>query len=990
MYIQVIAQEGVESSNPIVPPPNVILPSPQSLAFEKYINHAITEYNGLPEISIPLYEIEIKGLKIPVCLNYHASGIQYWQNDGEIGAGWSLSVGGYRIIRRINGKDDFIHDYYSNDSLSIYSGNQYDFDRYLEQIKLKRHNLLSLPMFEDMPSKYIDGEYDLFTYMTPSTSGHFIITERNLTTRTYIAKNLEHKLDTILFFADNIPFPTYTLAGELIDENGFRYHFGNTNKDGHFALEGYWDHEGDGSATGWLLKTIQSPYGDSVQFDYKQYYCISPRFDGFTTNALTYTEAYCMYPYPPTGDIPPPPPSTGRKDLTSALLSKNTTWAQYVMSITGVNENIEFIREKKDSAANTGNLLKEILIRSKDGQLIKKITLVQDIMFTKGSTVQENGEEPWHYILRSVKIGDGTAIEKEYTLDYHRPQGRGASPDYWNYYAFNRRNVGQELFIPTGLKNVEVNVNLVFQNGCMFNRKTIGSINGMNKFFINRSVDEINQKSFSLKRITFPTGGYTEYEYEPNSNQQDVGAPGQRVKKIISCANPNLPATVTLFEYGSGYGKKMYDEFFMVDQSHTTIVPYQVGMLAILYLKLKNHAKIFSNNMSRGNIPADAFNVQYSKVTTRQLNGENQITSNGKIVSTYDIERNYLADQEYLVEHKAGGKPLLRNRKIYDAKDTLLQEEDYSYELTKTEVYNNMYVDRYLYFNYEKNDRLTPRNPTVNDYDTYPYLHTDFGSHSGFYFYNDYNISTGRYLPVSKITTLYTGNSNVVRTENYTYNSRNQLTKTSETTSQGATLEKELSYPANGSWLIAKHNMYNAIQQEITKYNNQETKRIRYNYPNSSLRRPLPESVDYSSTGEDNFTREMDYLYDQSNGNLIQHTGRSGLPVSYLWGYNNQYPIAKVVGATYEELAAVIGTTSIQNRRVYSELNPVFTRLRNGLPQAQVYGYIYKPLVGITAEVGSDGLTTHYSYDNFGRLYQVLDNIKNIINQYQYHYKTSD
>ncbi|GHV39125.1 hypothetical protein FACS1894179_03540 [Bacteroidia bacterium] len=48
------------------------------------MNHTINEYAGTPDIQIPLYEIEIKGMKIPIVLTYDASGIKYKQFDGRV------------------------------------------------------------------------------------------------------------------------------------------------------------------------------------------------------------------------------------------------------------------------------------------------------------------------------------------------------------------------------------------------------------------------------------------------------------------------------------------------------------------------------------------------------------------------------------------------------------------------------------------------------------------------------------------------------------------------------------------------------------------------------------------------------------------------------------------------------------------------------------------------------------------------------------------
>ena len=84
----------------------VIPPSPQSAIYRKYLDHAIDESTGIPDISIPLFEIRLKELTIPVTLSYHASGVKAFQYDGDVGAGWSINVGGYKVMRTIYGLED--------------------------------------------------------------------------------------------------------------------------------------------------------------------------------------------------------------------------------------------------------------------------------------------------------------------------------------------------------------------------------------------------------------------------------------------------------------------------------------------------------------------------------------------------------------------------------------------------------------------------------------------------------------------------------------------------------------------------------------------------------------------------------------------------------------------------------------------------------------------------------------------------------------------
>lgn len=74
------SESGAE--DPLVP--QVIPLSPQSAVYQKYLNHKINECTGIPDIRIPLYGLEVRGLKIPIVLSYHASGIKAHQYDGDV------------------------------------------------------------------------------------------------------------------------------------------------------------------------------------------------------------------------------------------------------------------------------------------------------------------------------------------------------------------------------------------------------------------------------------------------------------------------------------------------------------------------------------------------------------------------------------------------------------------------------------------------------------------------------------------------------------------------------------------------------------------------------------------------------------------------------------------------------------------------------------------------------------------------------------------
>jgi hypothetical protein len=87
--------------------PKNIQGSPEVAAFQAMGHVPVGHYTGKPNISIPIYTIEGDGIRIPVSINYDASGIKVEQEATQVGLGWSLNAGGM-ISRQMRGRDDFI------------------------------------------------------------------------------------------------------------------------------------------------------------------------------------------------------------------------------------------------------------------------------------------------------------------------------------------------------------------------------------------------------------------------------------------------------------------------------------------------------------------------------------------------------------------------------------------------------------------------------------------------------------------------------------------------------------------------------------------------------------------------------------------------------------------------------------------------------------------------------------------------------------------
>jgi YD repeat-containing protein len=148
-----------------------------------------------------------------------------------------------------------------------------------------------------------------------------------------------------------------------------------------------------------------------------------------------------------------------------------------------------------------------------------------------------------------------------------------------------------------------------------------------------------------------------------------------------------------------------------------------------------------------------------------------------------------------------------------------------------------------------------------------------------------------------------------------------------------------------------------------------------------------PASIQKSVSGNVLETSATINAYDEK-GNILQKTDKNGAIVSLFWGYNQQYPVAKVEGKSYQDALtqsginlSVINNPSATDQNMRIELD----RLRL-LTNCFVTTYTYKPLVGMTSETDPNGKTVYFEYDQFNRLSLVRDQDNNIVKKVCYNF----
>lgn len=139
------------------------------------------------------------------------------------------------------------------------------------------------------------------------------------------------------------------------------------------------------------------------------------------------------------------------------------------------------------------------------------------------------------------------------------------------------------------------------------------------------------------------------------------------------------------------------------------------------------------------------------------------------------------------------------------------------------------------------------------------------------------------------------------------------------------------------------------------------------------------------------FTKpEYEYEYD-ANGNIVQIKHNGDVVASYLWGYKGSYPIIEVKNLEYDKLAEKLSSLGYSPENLWwitdsGRIKELTTALRKKLNGYEVTTMAYHWLIGVVSATDSRGITTNFTYDDFGRLSDVKDFNGYFIRKYDYHY----
>ncbi len=548
--------------------------NPEAAALGRFGSHPVQLSSGLPSIEIPLYDISVGSLRLPIALKYHASGIKVGDVASSVGLGWALEAGG-RISRSTVGRDDE-----------------------LEYLTTGPRNYPNQPLFCNLTAELAlqagayDSGADVFNYQTPGGSGRFM---------------LRPELNGQPQPAIILPDEPIRVSYQRNAPTGAIQSFAITQPDG--TVHGFTAREtstASGSASltnGFLLTSITgSQPTEVIRLEYEQMPAYSHPYEATYSQSLTDEGVSSLG----VGNLNPHPSSVSFD-------------AQRLSVIYFPNGKVTFSYQSTDrlDLPNTRALnlvqLWAYQPATDDYGLVKQFDLVQDY-FGSGNTARLR--------LAQVRLLDSNGGQiGRYAMGYNTtqnlPEVGSKARDFWGYY--NGQDGNTTLL-------AQQNVVYSLSNGG-FGSQPIGNAN--------REVNPTTTPAWTLNQLTYPTDGYTTFDYENNQyldqNLTLQWAGGLRIKTISTYASPAASPLLTSFRYGqneSGGGQAGFNTKFRF-LSHTQYAWYEKPPDNVPARKrVRTFMSDFNSNLS----PFEGSPVFYDVVT--QYEG-NPLNANGKTVHEF-------------------------------------------------------------------------------------------------------------------------------------------------------------------------------------------------------------------------------------------------------------------------------------------------------------------------------------------------------------------
>ena len=968
-------------------------------------------YTGTVSINIPLYEYKDQDFSIPISIQYASSGYKTYDLLGCVGLGWKLNTGGF-IQRKINGVPDEADTYSYNTlikniwSYSYTAGYKFwntssgghTFTQRLNNGQVI-HNTTTMDYSFGAETNFNDPNYneispDLFTFNFLGHTGKFMMNESG-TLSVFETSKPEGEYQ-IEFLSFGNTYPNDQVKIRITTGDGFKYTFEDNSTVNSNAVS-FWMTSPlyKSPSTNFPLTEIEAPNGRKVKFIYNTKEWNTTSFFYFSKNS----------DWTSTGDGSSDGISKGyltRSDIEfpiSKIEIDNTT-----INFTYSNRSNEILdRPNIYKGTSTSSLY---VARKLDGITVSTIN-----QSTPLRTIGFNyiyGKDDGYKVSRNVHLLESVDISGmgSYRMKYI-DQDKAFPPllygrDYWGYW----NNTGVISDLPITTTNLSTNIETV--NSQTYNSNFSTTLRGM------------------ISKLTYPTGGYTKYYYEPHDyglklvkdlrngkqnqsylesvNNETAG--GARIKRVTNYANAT---------------DSVYTDFIYRDPTTPTISSGTLLHTPRFYREVNYSYTVGGQSQRTRRISwlndyiasEDGVNVAYSKVRKVFSDGSSTLYSysdynmipdlphNSSVTfKKFDFATTDMAYPNNFFAHDDSRERIrgkLLAQQDFSKDNILVHSEEYKYDfdrfnrdLTESEkttypyplpAENNIYVvgEAFSYFYVQK--IYTRSYPLIGIKKTSYSIDgtgTPIKEETNFSYNNvGQQINAEIILENSKTKSVKTRFPYDLRS---TGGSQNTYDNMFDNGFRNLPIKTQTSVDNSGIVKLSLNNFTNIGLNGQVIYKLSETKLTNFSHPIIA--------TDFSPIIDGYLYTDKTFKYD-SKGSLQQISYRNGTSKTYIWGYNYQYLIAEISNATIDEVKSALGTDL---ESFASSLNPniyLLEGLRSKLPNAQVKTYRYKPLIGLTSLNNERNTSSKYIYDSDGKLVITRDNNQNILTGYKYNYQNT-
>ncbi|MCG8311569.1 MAG: BACON domain-containing protein [Cytophagales bacterium] len=982
--------------------------SPNAASLGNYGLYPVNKNLGKVAVNIPVYNLAVKDLKVPISLSYNTSGIRLNDLASWVGLGWTLNAGG-AIIRNTKGLPD-----------KSFAWNITD----LRDADFNQNNFIYML---DAARSDDDTSPDQYVLNALGVSGSF-----------YFDQNEGHKA---VFEDASIAIKINPVSNDEIHailEDGTTLVFGkgsdNSNATeltdsnlGFYAMNFI--------STWYLTEIISRNKKDTISFRYKS------RSMSFEYARAESEQSYIKYGIPPTLKV--------NSGYELARMER-----KFLDKIIFDNGYIKF-ESTLDREDLTGDYkLNAVKVYAVDDDAIE--TLVDEFHFEYDYFERSGGNYSDGYTtsanftldqqkksrekslkLISIYRSAPTGTVQKHLFFYNGtalPERCTTAQDYWGYCNTNTGSLLQQTDVYT-------------RHNYDFEYVQVG--NG------NRASNEAKMKAGILEKIIYPTGGHTLFDYEANRTSAGTVVGGLRIKAISNYDGKSTNPTGTkTFEYENAnlihpVGNKRYTRKVVGNNKQSLNVyvstsPYYNNNLGgepvIEYGKVTEYDYDSLTDKVNGKTISYYENIHSTQVlngaVTLTLFKHDQFTVQGTVLNILMDEALSGVDAMNYYETTSWKRAKLKKEEIYKANGssfTLINYVENKYQtINEDTLYNNYVSSVFETIPYDTWTVPNPYDPS-GDY-----------SSAEFCYHVDKTI-TGRKVLKQTIEKTYDqdGANPVTTTTNFYYDNPThvQLTRTISVDSKGDILISKTYYPDDvidettlpgGDLTVTESNTINSIKSNGLHYVALPIQTESYkDYDADSIGDPnellsikrtvykswsgsvMPQRV-ASLTGEVSPSNPLEdrvifHGYDDK-GNPQEVSRADDMHVSYVWAYNNQYPVVKaenISGVSLETAVAaainslsgysnglndmdamltdISGLDTQTKRDTWSSFNSSL-RSQPGMDNVLITTYTVDPLIGMTGQADPSGTTTYYEYDDFERLEAVKDYNTDIVSSYDYNY----